>query len=405
MMTFWLGLRRACGARLRILVMVRPMWRSMVSGARVSAARPATVWPFMAANARTNRCGCIVFSCSVSQQLFDFGPGDVLPDFAGLQVDLGDGQAGVGQVLLDDERVVASLAAEHGGGVAQGVGGDLGRVDADADGALADDLIDHAGGVVGEGGPDVVVGADGVEAAGGAQVIEDGLVGGHGELVAPGLAAFAVPAVSGSTALEGDVGPFEVDDLAGAAAGVEVGQNQGVISAAAQGAAVDFVEQGAGLLGAEGVGFFVGRCRRSRDGVGGVVVVERDLEAAGVDDGEYGGAVGVIAADGGEAGVDCGIGEVLAGVALALGDDVGVEVLLPGGDVGFADLPGPDESAAVLRQEADEEVVPCVLVGADGGGGAGFALFGGEPVGAGAEPEVEAMVEGVRVIVGEYGGL
>src|SRR5574343_1871953 len=245
MMTFWLGLRRACGARLRILVMVRPMWRSMVSGARVSAARPATVWPFMAANARTNRCGCIFFSCSVSQQLFDFGPGDVLPDFAGLQVDLGDGQAGVGQVLLDDERVVASLAAEHGGGVAQGVGVDLGRVDADADGALAHDLIDHAGGdvgggvvggdvgqaggVVGEGGPDVVVGADGVEAAGGAQVIEDGLVGGHGELVAPGLAAFAVPAVSGSTALEGDVGPFEVDDLAGAAAGVEVGQNQGVI--------------------------------------------------------------------------------------------------------------------------------------------------------------------------------
>ena len=78
-------------------------------------------------------CGWVQPRCLIAveaEEVGDFKPGGVVAAFDVVEVDLGDGESGVAEEAGDGFEVVAGFFAEHGGGVAQGVDGDVGGVEA-----------------------------------------------------------------------------------------------------------------------------------------------------------------------------------------------------------------------------------------------------------------------------------
>ena len=134
-----------------------------------------------------------------AEEVSDFEPGEVGASLEVVEVDLGGDEGGVAEEAGDGAEVVAGLFAEHGGGVAQGVDGDAGGVEAGAAGVLFEKSSDQAhgerriymnrlyvreaAGVVVEGSKDRVGGLDGILAAGGVKIRFDRLPDRKRELV------------------------------------------------------------------------------------------------------------------------------------------------------------------------------------------------------------------------------
>ena len=81
-----------------------------------------------------------------TKESFDFEPGGVLTTFDLVEVDLGDGKAGMGEEAGDGLEVVAGFFAEHGSGVAQSVDGDTLRVQTGKADIFLEQATDHPGG-------------------------------------------------------------------------------------------------------------------------------------------------------------------------------------------------------------------------------------------------------------------
>jgi hypothetical protein len=278
----------------------------------------------------------------------------------------------------DVEQVAPSLHPEQGGGVAQGAHAEPLRVEPGLPGVPLEQLVGRpprerslagppisrgdvgqVGGRVAQGGKDVIGGLDGGEPAGGPQVSQD-RVPGLGWAFGPALAVAVVPVppapgVPGRPAIGGEIAPAQVADLGAAATGAQVEEEEGIVPLALDGVAGDGLEQGAGLVGGEGLGLVMGG-RPGAGGMGGWVgVVEVGLDGVGVEGG-----------DGGQVELDGGHGEPAPAQAGG-----------PAGHVGGRDNPGG------LTREAGK-VVQGAAVGAAGVGGAGGlepAVGGVGPVG------------------------